>query len=790
MKKIFTKLIGATLGLAMAIGVSVGVASNKQAKRVEAVSNNSDLALVTNRMVLSTTKKYVYATTLSETTYYLTSTKPSSGWGGYTTNIAEATEWNVSAANVGDFHLTNGEVNVSSLTSNSFSYIASTPGSSNRSAVNAVGNLINKTTTDRNLRYNGTGFRWYSGSGNGTEAFLYEVSTGFDSLNHIMIAIPASKLSFEVGETFNCTGLVLTGYDGVEEATSKAATYSSGFSTNYDGHVFAEGDLGAQTVTVTYSGKTTTYSINVEPAADIVHTYASNSIFGNWTGAQAAAEEKTHTPESAGPEYITLGGYNYADGEAMSFYNVDGLYFGNNEEYTISTQKKYIDKIVIETTDDYTSKLTMTEGSTVLPSSNEITPDLSNENKTLAYTFSGDTAFFKLAKSTSSYVNITRIKVFLGGTITSVIDTVSASINEGVRYEGSTLSASDFSVTVTWTAGKAPTNPVDGFTWTVNGVENGALVAGNNAIVLTYLGESCAFNYVGRAFDAPYYLASSNSYVSLNGNESLSNSTKVYTLTFGNAGYVDATNLPDSIGIGPVFFGYDKNNGTQPKYYNSDKTGRFYNKNILSFLSTSNITSIVFTASDGDLSKISAEGFAGTTWTGSSTSVEFNLSGTAKITSIAVTCESSYSVDSVAMRFGATIAKDTWDTINASWAISDYGVMFVKKGTLDNDPAYSTVNTVAEAYNAGKQVATVNKGSGAAPYLNGDDYLFTVRVNITAAHNIVYCAAPFVVAGGQYYFLDEIQYSVSSLAKYYVANGGSALSSSALLVLAGAVVIA
>ncbi|MBO4666524.1 MAG: hypothetical protein J5666_00150, partial [Bacilli bacterium] len=72
------------------------------------------------------------------------------------------------------------------------------------------------------------------------------------------------------------------------------------------------------------------------------------------------------------------------------------------------------------------------------------------------------------------------------------------SIKAGSHYEGTTLSASDFNVTVNWTEGKAATYPTEDFTWTVNGVNNGSLNEGDNSVIITYNGiPSAAFNVVG-----------------------------------------------------------------------------------------------------------------------------------------------------------------------------------------------------------------------------------------------------------------------------------------------------
>ena len=72
-------------------------------------------------------------------------------------------------------------------------------------------------------------------------------------------------------------------------------------------------------------------------------------------------------------------------------------------------------------------------------------------------------------------------KDITGATVTEV----SATINDGEYYADSTLSASDFNLTVTW-SDSSVTHPTIGFTWTVNGVENGALSVGNNVVVVTF----------------------------------------------------------------------------------------------------------------------------------------------------------------------------------------------------------------------------------------------------------------------------------------------------------------
>ena len=141
-------------------------------------------------------------------------------------------------------------------------------------------------------------------------------------------------------------------------------------------------------------------------------------------------------------------------------------------------------------------------------------------------------------------------------------------------------------------------------------------------------------------------------------------------------------------------------------------------------------------------------------------------------------------VKDIAIRFGANISKADWDAINASWPINDYGVMLIKRTTLGD---LNESSFIRPSYEQGNTPLVVNKGSGDVPYLDDNNYYsFTVKINITDlsinpnSHNVIFCALPFICAGGTYYFLNEMRYSVRMLAEYYRDNGGSDLSSAAL----------
>ena len=137
------------------------------------------------------------------------------------------------------------------------------------------------------------------------------------------------------------------------------------------------------------------------------------------------------------------------------------------------------------------------------------------------------------------------------------------------------------------------------------------------------------------------------------------------------------------------------------------------------------------------------------------------------------------------MKLGLTIPAEQWEQINTKWTISNYGIMLFRT----TSERLGSVSTVEEYYNANPaNVTIVENGDGNAPDPDGDEYRFSVVVNFrtTAAYSRIYCAAPFIVAGGTYYFLDEMRVSVNSLASDYLVNGESNLSTQALTYLSTA----
>ena len=145
------------------------------------------------------------------------------------------------------------------------------------------------------------------------------------------------------------------------------------------------------------------------------------------------------------------------------------------------------------------------------------------------------------------------------------------------------------------------------------------------------------------------------------------------------------------------------------------------------------------------------------------------------------TGEVTTSVSSVVLRFGAKLSDENWTAFNSEHTIEDYGVMFARKTYLDSH----SVSSVKAAYETNESLLyVVRRGSGTTPSLSEGNRVFTAYLNIDSSdYATVFCATPFIVAGGQYYFLDEMRYSVKTLAAECQTTHASPLSDEALAIL-------
>jgi hypothetical protein len=113
----------------------------------------------------------------------------------------------------------------------------------------------------------------------------------------IAITTPPAKTQYNLGEELNTTGMVVT------------ATYSDGSTgavTGYDTSGYTKTVLGNQTVTVTYNGKTASFTVNVvDPNRQTVATPAASIAAGTYSAAQSVT--LSCATENAAIYYTTNG---------------------------------------------------------------------------------------------------------------------------------------------------------------------------------------------------------------------------------------------------------------------------------------------------------------------------------------------------------------------------------------------------------------------------------------------------------------------------------------------------
>ena len=275
---------------------------------------------------------------------------------------------------------------------------------------------------------------------------------------------------------------------------------------------------------------------------------------------------------------------------------------------------------------------------------------------------------------------------------------------------------------------------------------------------------------------------------SLHGSATTSGEANTNSLILSESGLENETPI-DSLTIGNTTIVGNKGSHTSglvPKYYTSGFAIRVYVGNTLTFTSTIAMSRIEFSISQGESGFTASVGdLSNGVWTGSASTIVFTNSGSqqVRITSISITTGvQTTTIDSVSLKFGASVPKSTWDEIAENCTINDYGMMLVKKNTLDN--VYQ-LDTIEEAFDEELPLAAVSMGSGDTPFENGDNYVFKASVTISNYETEFY-AAPFIVLDDEYHFLTQINESAKNLAGEYLDNHiETELSTAALKIIAG-----
>lgn len=293
-------------------------------------------------------------------------------------------------------------------------------------------------------------------------------------------------------------------------------------------------------------------------------------------------------------------------------------------------------------------------------------------------------------------------------------------------------------------------------------------------------------NHLNNAMQVSYLTADENS----TGTGSSTESITFASLGLSNGEkYSDPFEIADGV---TITFAGGAHDG---KYYTTGSGIRTYSGGSIIIASTSTIFKIVFTWSGSsykptsDVANPTGYNYQTNTWTGSASSVTLTRPSASdhwRLQAVQVTYETqSITVNNVKMRFGAAIPVEDWYDIEASWDVDYYGVMFLKYDTLHNTHGYSSIE---EAYEDGiRPRADVHTNEGDMPLPLDGLLIFTARINMTSELNygVVYVAAPYMVIDGTHYFLEEMEYSVNSMAQEYLDNDlDSTLSNAALTKLA------
>ena len=354
-------------------------------------------------------------------------------------------------------------------------------------------------------------------------------------------------------------------------------------------------------------------------------------------------------------------------------------------------------------------------------------------------------------------------------------------------HSGISFTSIEFVATTNGYAGKLAASTWANATATADDLKVTVVPEDGSANISATISDTCGFTSIKLFYEEDSstisnpqdYLDYCNSIASIHGVETASSSTEghPYSTTFSKLGYAHNEQITGTY-IGPVALAFGKgSNNTAPAYNSNNKEARIYVHNTFTFSYEEGIDSITFTLSDDSGTDIScsAGSLNGNVWTGGNiSSVTFTNDGSTQvhIKSIEVVCKQSISINSVALRFGAEISKADWASLNdetKQWSVDKYGVMLATKAAMDY---YCEGKTIAEAYKDGERRFTkVESANGDAPFpINDNYYAFTAKVNISGNHDKEYVAAPFIVVNGEYYFLDEMTYSVNSLAAEYLKS--------------------
>ena len=271
--------------------------------------------------------------------------------------------------------------------------------------------------------YSGNQYQSYDSTPTGTANPSSDTINGYNSYSGTVVSISVSdqNTTFTVGDAFSFGGTVTAHYDN---STTKDVTSEATF-TGYD-----MSTAGNQTVTVTYSGKTTTYQITVnEPSGnEPIDAEMSNGSYCYTSTVNGRPAIKMGTASTAGNMRVTVG----EGATSLSFYAAAWKGETNN-----------------------TINIT---GATVNPSSVSITADSGISGSSSDYTLYASESVFLHEIALSNITSTTTLTLSVGGDgkravvwspkytcVNKEVTSISATPNK-TFYVGETITKSDILV--------------------------------------------------------------------------------------------------------------------------------------------------------------------------------------------------------------------------------------------------------------------------------------------------------------------------------------------------------
>ena len=547
--KFLTKILGATLGLAMAIGVGIGVAANnKQAKPVFADEESAYSIVFANSAngatgISSSTQA---TTTIASASRTYVDARPytiNSGnvYYGGSTDAEKASIRLGKSGNAASLSIAlsdSGQVKATKFVVNCKTYNNSNAGNLN---VNGIGAQAVPTSADDLTFTFASATDITSIDLSTTKAtFIYSIEVfqykaASKTLSSIAVTTAPTKTKYIPTESFDSTGMVVT----ATYSDASTAPVSLNDCTMSPATITAAGN-----VTITYQEKTATQAVTVYsitnvtgvvsgyPAqVDLNSTYLTkDDVLVNVACSDDEVIRTIH-PTSISYDFSSVGTatvtctFSYASGTKTASFDVDVVDQGNGTEekpYTVSKAYRiasalesgafhgsavYVTGIIsstdaeIEINQHHGGSFNITDGYATLYAYN-----VNGCTKTNEDTFTQIGQYYSVVVHGDlknqggtleiAYNNSADKVCVIESSSAPIVDSINVSVVSKTRYVGEGLTASDFVVTVNYTNGKPSAVIASGYTWVIGDGSSEVLAEGDNEVVVTYSGKNSSVLHV------------------------------------------------------------------------------------------------------------------------------------------------------------------------------------------------------------------------------------------------------------------------------------------------------